>query len=79
MDFSSSNVLGLLIFMALGALCLWTYHRFIYPLLSARHEKAKVTGTQGQDPTKISRIIYLVSLVLFPLIGFLVGNLFVNG
>ncbi|WP_119268980.1 hypothetical protein [Taklimakanibacter deserti] len=79
MDFSFSNVLGLLVFSVLGLLCLWIFHRFIYPILSARYEKAKVTGTQGPDPIKVSRVIYVVSLVLFPVAGFLLGNMFLNG
>ena len=46
MVFSFSNVLGALIFLALGVLCLALYQHFIYPPLSARHERAKVTLTQ---------------------------------
>jgi hypothetical protein len=74
MGFSFSNVLGLLVFMVLGLFVLALFHRFVYPLLSARHERAKVTGKQGQDPTQVSRIVYLVGLVLLPVVGFLLGG-----
>jgi hypothetical protein len=74
MDFSFSNVLGLLIFLVLGLGLLGLFHRFVYPLLSARHERAKVTGQQGRDPAQLSRIVYLVGLVLFPVVGFLLGG-----
>jgi hypothetical protein len=74
MAFSFSNVIGLLVFLALGLLCLWIFHRFIYPLLSARYEKAKVTLTQGRDPARLSRVVYLLSLLLLPILGFLLGG-----
>ena len=74
MGLSFSNVLGLLVFMVLGLFVLALFHRFVYPLLSARYEKAKVTGKLGQDPTQVSRIMYLVGLVLFPVVGFLLGG-----
>jgi hypothetical protein len=74
MGFSFSNILGLLVFMVLGLFVFALFHRFVYPLLSARHERAKVTGKQGRDPAQISRIVYLVGLVLFPLVGFLLGG-----
>ena len=74
-----SNVIGLLVSLGLGLLFLWLFHRFVYPLLSARHERAKVTGTQGRDPAQFSRVAYLVGLVLFPVVGFLLGGMFWNG
>jgi hypothetical protein len=74
MGFSFSNILGLLAFTVLGLFVLALFHRFVYPLLSARHERAKVTGKQGRDPTQVSRIVYLVGLVLLPVVGFLLGG-----
>jgi hypothetical protein len=74
MDFSFTNVLGLLVFLVLGLVVLALFHRFVYPLLSARYERAKVTGQQGWDPAQMSRIVYLVGLVLFPVVGFLLGG-----
>ena len=74
MGFSFSNILGLLAFTVAGLVVLALFHRFVYPLLSARHERAKVTGKQGQDPRQVSRIVYLVGLVAFPVAGFLLGG-----
>ena len=79
MEFSFSNVLGLLVFSGLGFVCLWFFHRFIYPLLSARHEKAKVTGTQGRDPLQVSRVIYLLGILVLPIAGFLLGGFIFKG
>lgn len=78
MGFSFSNVIGLLVFLGAGIVLLALFHRFVYPLLSARYEKAKVTGTQGKDPGSFSRIVYLVGLLLFPLAGFLLGGMIWN-
>jgi hypothetical protein len=78
MVFSFGNVIGLLVFTGLGLLVLWIFHRFFYPLLSARHERAKVTATQGRDPAQWSRVIYVVGLVLFPVAGFLLGDMLWN-
>ncbi len=74
MVFSFNNVIGALIFLALGVLCLAIFQRFIYPLLSARHERAKVTQTQKRDPAQVTRAVYVVGLLVFPLVGFLVGG-----
>jgi hypothetical protein len=78
MDFSFGNLIGLLVFLVLGLIVLWIFHRFLYPLLSVRHERAKVTATQGRDPAQYSRVIYLVGLVLLPVAGFLLGGMFWN-
>jgi len=75
MVFSFSNVIGALILLVIGVICLALYQRFIRPLLSFRHEKAKVTATQGRDPAQVSRIVYLIGLLVFPLVGFLLGGL----
>jgi hypothetical protein len=79
MHVSFSNVIGLLVFLILGLVLLTIFYRFAYPLLSARYEKAKVTGVQGRDPAHFSRIVYLVGLVLFPIAGFFLGGMLWNG
>jgi hypothetical protein len=48
--------------------------RFIYPTLRWRYEEAKVTASQGVDPARIMGLVKLQSLVLMPIIGFLLGN-----
>jgi hypothetical protein len=75
MVFSFHSLVWMLGFLALGVICLAVFHRFIYPLLSARYERAKVTGTQKRDPVRVTRIVYLLSLLVFPLLGFLLGSL----
>ncbi|WP_119391540.1 hypothetical protein [Taklimakanibacter lacteus] len=75
MVFSFTNVLSALVFLALGILCLAVFRRFIYPVLSARHERAKVTLTQKRDPAKVTRVIYVIGLLVFPVLGFLLGGM----
>ena len=75
MFFSFGNILGALIFLTLGLLGLAIFRRFVYPLLSAQYEKAKATATQGKDPARTARLVYVVSLLLLPLLGFLLGGL----
>ena len=75
MVFSFSNVLGALIFLALGVLFLALYQRFLYPPLSARHERAKVTLTQKRDPAQLTRVVYVIGLLVFPVVGFLLGDM----
>lgn len=78
MFFSFGNILGALIFLTLGVLGLAIFRRFVYPLLSAQHEKAKATATQGKDPARLSRLVYVVSLLFLPALGFLLGGLALN-
>jgi hypothetical protein len=75
MIFSFSNVIGALVFLVFGVICLALYQRFIRPPLFARYERAKVTATQGRDPAQITRIVYLIGLLAVPLVGFLLGGL----
>ncbi len=78
MIFSFGNIVGVLIFLILGVLGLAFFKRFVYPLMSAKYEKAKATATQGKDPARLTRIVYLVSLLLLPALGFLLGGLALN-
>jgi hypothetical protein len=41
-----------------------------------RYEEAKVTGTQGRDPALIMNGIRFFSLVLLPVVGFMLGGTF---
>ena len=76
MVFSFYSLLGALIFLVLGVIGLSIFQRFIYPLLSARYERAKVTATQKRDPVRVTRIVYLLGLLVFPVLGFLLGSLY---
>ena len=75
MVFSFNNVVGALVFLVLGVICLALYQRFIQPVLSARYERAKVTATQKRDPARVTRIVYVLGLLVLPALGFLLGGL----
>jgi hypothetical protein len=76
MVFSFNSLIGTLVFLAFGVICLAAFRRFIYPVLSARYERAKVTGTQKRDPVRLTRLVYLLALLVFPALGFLLGSLY---
>ena len=61
------------LFLALGVVELFVFMRAVYPVLSQRHETAKVTYSQGRSPAFITNIIRLQSLVGMPLLGYLLG------
>ncbi len=75
MHFSFGNLLGALVFLVLGIALLALFRRFAYPVLSARYERAKATLSQGQNPARLTRAVYLIGLLLFPVIGFVVGGM----
>ncbi len=75
MVFTFNNLVGGLVFLVLGVACLALFRRFIYPVLSARYERAKATATQGRNPAELTRLVYLLGLVALPLLGFLLGGL----
>ena len=70
-----SGLLYALAFLALGVAELAVVQRFVYPALRWRYEEAKVTGTQGIDPRSIMLALRVQSLLLLPLVGFLLGAL----
>jgi hypothetical protein len=75
MVFTFHSLVSALVFLVLGVLLLAAYRRFIYPVLSARHERAKATLTQRRDPSEVTRAIYVIGLLVFPVIGFLLGGI----
>ena len=50
------------------------FRRLIYPTLRRRHETAKLTASQGADPSRFLYIVQLQSLVILPIIGFMLGD-----
>lgn len=48
--------------------------RLIYPSMRRRHERKKVTGTHGTDPSIMMYLVRFQSLVVLPLLGFLFGE-----
>jgi hypothetical protein len=65
-----------LIFLAIGLAEVYVYGRAIYPVLSHRHELAKVTYSHGRSPAFVSTIIHLQALIVLPLLGYFVGSQF---
>ena len=71
-----SGLLYAFVFLALGVAELAVVQRFVYPALRWRYEKAKVTGAQGMDPRSIMTVFRVQSLLILPLVGFVVGGIY---
>jgi hypothetical protein len=70
------NLLGALVFLVIGLIDIMFIQRMVYPQMRQRHEEAKVTGTQGRDPALFMNGIRFFSLVLLPVVGFMLGDTF---
>jgi hypothetical protein len=66
--------LGALVFLCLGLAEVALVNRSIYPSLRWRYEKAKTTQSQGMSPSTIMALVKFQSLVLMPVVGFLLGD-----
>ena len=71
-----SGLFYAIVFLALGVAELAVVQRFVYPALRWRYEEAKVTGTQGLDPRSIMTVLRVQSLLVLPLLGFLLGGFY---
>ena len=69
-----SGSIGALCFLALGVLELAFLQHTLYPFLRSRHEQAKLTQTQGIEPNRIMTLIRVQSLVILPVLGFMLGD-----
>ena len=69
-----SGFLGGLGFLVLGILELIVLQRALYPALRWRHEKAKLTQSQRIQPDVIINVLRFQSLVIMPVLGFLLGD-----
>jgi hypothetical protein len=69
-------LMGALIFLAAGIIELALIQRYVYPALRARHERAKLTGSQGSDPARILTLLRIQSLIFLPILGFVLGGRF---
>jgi hypothetical protein len=67
-------LVGALAFVCIGLAELALFNRSIYPSLRWRYEKAKTTQSQGISPSTIMALVKFQSLVLMPVVGFLVGD-----
>ena len=68
------GIVGALVFTGLGLAEVALVNRSVYPSLRWRYEKAKTTQSQGVSPATIMALVKLQSLVLLPVVGFLLGN-----
>jgi len=68
------GLLGALIFLVAGLLEFALFRSLIYPALRRRHEAAKLTASQGPDPSRYVSLIQFQSLVILPVIGFMLGD-----
>jgi len=75
LTFSLYSISGLLIMLGIGLCSLGIFQRWVYPHLRMRHEKAKMTGSQGLDPSWLTVSVKVVGLLILPTLGFLFGNL----
>ena len=67
-------VVGALVFAIIGLAELALVNRSIYPSLRWRYEKAKITQSQGVSPATIMALVKFQSLVLLPVVGFVLGS-----
>jgi hypothetical protein len=69
-----NSLFGAFIFLVIGFIELMIFNRWVYHALRWRYEAAKVTGTQGVDPSRIETLIKFQSLVVLPILGYLLGD-----
>jgi hypothetical protein len=74
MGLSFSSLIGALVFLGAGVLEFALARRSLYPVLRMRHERAKLTQTQGMEPNRIMTLIKVQSLLIMPVAGFLLGS-----
>ena len=67
-------VVGALVFAIIGLAELALVNRSVYPSLRWRYEKAKITQSQGISPATIMALVKFQSLVLLPVVGFVLGS-----
>ena len=68
------GAVGALLFLGLGIAEVALVNRSVYPSLRWRYEKAKLTQSQGVSPSTIMALVKFQSLVLLPILGFLLGG-----
>jgi hypothetical protein len=68
------NLVAAFLFLILGLAELAIVQRAVYPVLRWRHEEAKVLGRRTTDPNRVMLAIKVQSLVVMPLVGYLLGS-----
>ena len=70
------NLFGALAFLVIGLVDVMIMQRMVYPQMRRRHEEAKVTGKQGRDPALFMNGIRFFSLIVLPVVGYMMGGTF---
>ena len=70
------NLFGALVFLVIGLIDIMFIQRMVYPQMRRRYEEAKVTGSQGRDPALFMNGIRFFSLIVLPVVGFMLGDTF---
>ncbi len=70
------NLFGALVFLVIGLVDIMFIQRMVYPQMRRRYEEAKVTGSQGRDPALFMNGIRFFSLIVLPVVGFMLGDTF---
>ncbi len=74
MTLSFWSLVGLIAGSGAG-LCLLALHQaLVYPVLSQRFEAGKVTGEQRLNPRTVTSGVRVVTLLLLPFLGLVLGN-----
>ncbi len=68
------GLIGAIAFLILGVFELAMLQRTLYPALRQRYEQAKLTQQQGTEPGRIMILLRIQSLLMMPLLGFLLGK-----
>ena len=68
------GIVGALVFVSIGLAEVALFNHSIYPSLRWRYEKAKTTQSQGVSPATIMALGKFQSLVLMPVVGFVLGS-----
>jgi hypothetical protein len=73
MSVNGNSLLGALAFLIAGLGELAVVRSLVYPQLRWRFERAKATQTQGMDPSRLMLLVRLQSLIVMPVLGFVLG------
>ena len=52
--------------------------RVLYTPLRDRYERAKVSGTQGMDPSVFWNIMRMINFIVLPALGFAFGDMILS-
>ena len=79
MEFSHLSLVGAFAMLVFGVADYAILQRMLYIPLRDRYERAKVTGSQGVNPSVIWNVLRFVNFVVLPVLGFLFGHSVLKG